>query len=486
MKYGKRLVAACLTAALFLSLLAGCQREESLSQSSDPIVVTVWHYYNGDQQHIFDQLIQEFNETRGEELGIVVESHSHGGVNELNEKVLDAVYEKVGAEEVPDVFASYADTAYEINSLGKAADISQYLTDEEQARYVTSYLDEGRFETDGGFKIFPVAKSTELLTLNKTEWDAFAAAVGVSETDLATWEGIVSLSQRYYDWTDGLTPDQPDDGKAFFGRDAFANYIIIGSYQLGVELFQVREGDVTLNIDAGIMRRLWDNYYVPYVNGWFNAVGKFRSDDIRTGDLVAGVGSTSGSTYFPGEVTAGDGSTYPIEGAVYPLPNFAGTEPMAVQQGAGMVVVKSTEAQERAAVEFLKWFTQPEQNMRFAIASGYLPVTYAANDSALVDQAEEANGQELPTVLKESLIVGMEMTGEYGLYTSKAFESGASARKVVENSMKEQAAADRAAVLELMAGGMSRTEAVAQYTTDENFDAWLKSFQEALETAAAG
>lgn len=85
------------------------------------------------------------------------------------------------------------------------ADLGEYLTTEEQQTYIAAYLDEGRFDT-GGFKIFPVAKSTELLSVNKTEWDAFSAATGASEADLATWEGIASLAERYYDWTDARTP----------------------------------------------------------------------------------------------------------------------------------------------------------------------------------------------------------------------------------------------------------------------------------------
>lgn len=305
-------------------LLGGCARQTG---AADPVAITVWHYYNGAQQ------------------GIVVEPHSYGTIGDLTQQVKDAIYDKVGAEPLPDLFAAYADTAYEIDRLGMLADLGEYLTTEEQQTYIAAYLDEGRFDT-GGFKIFPVAKSTELLSVNKTEWDAFSAATGASEADLATWEGIASLAERYYDWTDARTPDLSGDGKAFFGRDAFANYILIGSMQLGVELFSVEDGRITLQVDHDVMRRLWDNYYVPYVKGYYASYGKFRSDDLRTGDIAAYVGSTSGATYFPGEVTRADGSTYAIEGAVYPLPNFAGTQPMAVQQGAGMVVVKSTEERE--------------------------------------------------------------------------------------------------------------------------------------------
>lgn len=472
-------------ALLCALLLAGCAGLPGGKPAggSEPVAITVWHYYNGAQQKMFEQLVDDFNLTAGAQSGIVVEAHSFGKVGDLTTKVLDAIYKKVGAQEVPDIFAAYADTAYEINQAGMVADIAQYLTPEEQARYVDSYLDEGRFDSEG-FKIFPVAKSTELLCVNKTQWDAFSAATGASEEELATWEGIARLSEAYYRWTDSLTPDVAEDGRAFFGRDAFANYIIIGSLQLGSELFHVEDGAVKLQVDGAIMRRLWDNYYVPYINGYYAATGNFRSDDLRTGVVAAYVGATSGATYFPTEVTDDAGDSSPIQGMVRALPNFEGTQPMAVQQGAGMVVSKSTPERERAAATFLKWMTEPEQNVRFAVASGYLPVTWEANDSEAVLQAARDMGQTLTPVLEESLKLGVSTTQDYTLYTSRPFARGYETRQVAETAMSEQAKADREAVLALMAEGVPREEAVARYDTNENFEAWLAAFTQALTDAA--
>lgn len=80
-------------------------------------------------------------------------------------------------------------------------------------------MSEGRIGEDGSLKIFPIAKSTELMMLNKTDWDRFAEAAGASLDELNTLEGVTKVAREYYEWTDSLTP-QPNDGKAFFGRDA--------------------------------------------------------------------------------------------------------------------------------------------------------------------------------------------------------------------------------------------------------------------------
>lgn len=58
-------------------------------------------------------------------------------------------------------------------------------------------------------------------------------------SSLSTMEGLAETAGKYYDWTDSLTPDIPNDGKAFYGRDAMANLFIIGSMQLGTEIFKV-------------------------------------------------------------------------------------------------------------------------------------------------------------------------------------------------------------------------------------------------------
>lgn len=236
----------CLSAALAV-ILTGCGKKDPLDPA-DPVSLTVWHYYNGSQQVAFDALVEEFNDTVGREKGIYVQGYSQGSVSDLETAVRDSIGGKVGADAMPDIFSSYADTAYEVEQAGALANLSDYLEEEELEKYVDSYIEEGRIASDGSLRIFPTAKSTEIMMINKTDWEPFAAATGVSLEDLKTIEGVVAAAQKYYEWTDGQTPDMPEDGKAFYGRDAVANYFIIGMQQLGVEIFQIENGELTLNL----------------------------------------------------------------------------------------------------------------------------------------------------------------------------------------------------------------------------------------------
>lgn len=471
----KRITALASAAALTLSL-AACGGsavsgpKNTAPTKAKPVTITVWSYYNGDQLETFSKLVDEFNATVGKEQNITVEASSQGSVNDLETNVLAAAEGKVGAAEMPNIFSAYADTCYAVDQMGLVADLSGYLTDEEKAAFPESYLTEGDFDDNGTIKIFPVAKSTELLFLNDTDWQAFAAATGAKYEDLSTMEGLVATAGKYYDWTDART-EVPDDGKALFGRDAMANYMLIGAKELGSTIFTVENGKMTVNLTEDVARKLWENYYVPFVKGWFAGEGRFRSDDIKTGNVLAYVGSNSSATFFPKQVQVSDTESHEISLKVLPNPSFAGSEEVAVQQGAGMVVTKSTPEEEAACVTFLKWFTQPENNIQFAVGSGYLPVTHAADDMTAI----ENSGLDLTDSMKDVLANAIDAVENHELYTPKPFAGGTDARKVLEYSMSDLASADRAAVEEQIAAGVSAAEAEALYLTDEYFENWYQS-----------
>lgn len=477
---GKKGAMITLTAILIFNL-TGCKSKSPLDPAK-PVSLTVWHYYNGSQQAAFDSLVEEFNDTVGREQGIYVESYSQGSVADLEAAVRDSISGKVGADNMPDIFSSYADTAYEVEQAGALANLSDYLSQEELAEYVDSYIEEGRIAVDGTLRIFPTAKSSEIMMINKTEWDVFAAAAGASLENLDTIEGVVDTAKAYYEWTDSLTPDIPGDGKAFYGRDAMANYFIIGMQQQGVEIFHVENGEVTLNVPEEELFRLWENYYVPIVKGYFGAYGSFRSDDVKTGDILAYTGSTTSAMYFPNQVEL-DGGSHEIDYIVKMPPVFEGGQNYAVQQGAGMVVSKSDEKHEYAAVEFLKWFTQAENNLQFGCVSGYLPVLKEANNVQKLDQVIADSALEVSPKTYDCLTTMLNNMTDLTLYTNKSFKNGTGARKVLEYNLADLAAENRASVEEAVKQGASLEEAAAPYVDQEAFTTWYADFVQALNDA---
>lgn len=128
----KKQVVCLLSVGAMVAVLAGCSN--SGVKFKNPVTITVWTYYNGDQLETFNSLVDKFNEGEGKKMGVTVESSSQGSVNDLETNVLVSVEGKVGADEMPNIFSAYADTAYTVDQMGKIADISGYLTKEEKEK----------------------------------------------------------------------------------------------------------------------------------------------------------------------------------------------------------------------------------------------------------------------------------------------------------------------------------------------------------------
>lgn len=473
----KKIVTFLMAAVLLLGVLTGCRSDTKNVEvvkldPNNPIAITVWHYYNGAQQAAFDRLVSEFNATVGKEQGIYVEGKSQGSVSDLEQAVTDAIEGKVGAEDVPNIFASYSDLAYTaLNTVG-LADLTRYFTQDDIDKYVEGYIREGYLNNGEALYLFPTAKSTEITMINETAWEPFAEQTGVTKDMLLTDEGIVEVAKKYYEWS---------GGKAFYGRDSMANYFVIGMKQLGTEIFEVTGDGVKLNADKEKIRRLWDNWYVPTVKGWFASYGRFRSDDVKTGDIIAYTGSSSSSMYFPDCMERAEGSES-IDYDILNAPIFDGGENVKVQQGAGMAVTKSDTAHEYAACVFLKWFTETENNYKFVCESSYMPVTKESHSVEALDKALNDNNLEINQKAYDCLkmVISHDEGCEY--YTASAFANGMAARKVLDYNLSDKAKADLEEINAKVAAGRTREEAVAPYITDEAFDRWYEDFVSALNT----
>ena len=91
------------------------------------------------------------------------------------------------------------------------------------------------------------------------------------------------------------------------------------------------------------------------------------------------IGSSSGLPYYASAVESGEQGEF--QWGVAPLPYMdGGDEPVMNLYGASVTVPKTTPEQELAAWLFVKWFTEPEQNVRWALISNYFPVRHSAAD----------------------------------------------------------------------------------------------------------
>lgn len=466
----RRLCVGMLCMAMMGISLSGCSEKNHGLDPDNHVKITMWHYYSSSQKNAFDKLITEFNATQGKDEGIIVEAVSQGGVTELENALLTSANGDVGAAKMPDLFSAYASSAQTVNEISGLANIKDYMKSEDLTDYLDGYLEEGDIYHDGSLYLFPIAKATELMFINKTAWDSFATATGASSDDLKTWEGLAKISEKYYTYS---------NGKAFFGRDAMANYILSGANQLGKDLFTTTDGKTTFEMDETVMRSLWDNYYVPYIKGYYLANGKYASDDLKTGDIIAYVGSTSSSTFFPTSITTNINETQAIDYLILPVPNFEGKEPVAIQQGAGVAIAKSDEQHEYASVVFLQWLTDAQRNLNYAAETGYLPVKKAAS----YDMLDETKLQQMKPIVKDTLQIALEQVNASSLYTFDAFKGSSAVRTIIDNSLKQQAKTNLKTIQSEIEGGADKESVMAKYLSDEPYLAWLEKLKDEINKA---
>ena len=437
---GKKYIAGFLIFIITVAMAAaGCAGSDNLDPSN-PVTLTLWHNFGGQMQTTMDELIEEFNLNVGKEKGIIINVTSVSGSAALQEKLSMISAGDPGAPDMPDLTTCYPATATRLREKGLIAALDEQFTKEELSAYLPRFLEEGRL-SDGKLYVFPFAKSTEVLFVNQTLFDRFSTATGISLESLSTFEGIADAAQRYYEWTDSLTPGVQEDGKSFYTADSLFNIAQVGLKQMGSDLFNGEQ----LNLSSPEFERIWNAIYEPAVRGRYAIYDGYSSDLSKTGEIVCSTGSTAGILFYGTQITYPDNTTEDVEYTVLPFPTFEGGEKVAIQRGAGIVVAKSTPKKEKAAAVFLKWFTQPVQNMRFVASTGYLPVTNDAFKNSMEQEIANNGNENIRKLLRTAITVH----SEYDFYIPPVFESFNDVSDGYESGLISMAVKARERYLEL-------------------------------------
>ena len=401
----KNLCMALLCTLLAVLLLTGCGSKEM-------VTVSLWHVYGEADDSPLKDLIDEFNETVGKEKNIRVEVTSVTNTNNIHDKVLAAAGGEEGAESLPDMFVSYPKTVLAMPDSSILVNYRDYFSNDELSKFVPDFMQEGMI--NGKQLVLPIAKSTEILFINKTAFDRFAAATGVKLSDLYTWEGLFKTARKYVQWE--KTTEQENDPKPFLAHDSYFDYFQIGVTSLGGSFFN---GSGTGISYSPIFDRVWKSYAEAAAEGAVWLGSGYASQAMRTGDAVAVIASSASVRYFSDTVTYADNSTEKISIISLPCPTFIAGEKLTMQRGAGICTVKSTPQREKACMTFLKWLTETERNVQFATSLGYMPVKQEAFSSYLPQAISELTDPMYISMYQAF----MQAKAEYKFYTPPQYES---------------------------------------------------------------
>jgi multiple sugar transport system substrate-binding protein len=424
-----RKIALAVILHLMLAILFfGCGSPQGELDPQNPVTITMWHNYGGQMKDTMDALIDQFNDTVGREHGIIINVTSIQATKDQNEKLAMIAAGDPGTPEMPDIVTVYPAVASSLADANLLAPLDNMFTEEELSAYIPSFIDDGRL-SDGKLYVFPISKSTEALFINKTLFDRFAKETGASLDSLFTFEGIAELAQEYYAWTDAKTPDISNDGKTFFTADSWFNVAQVGVSQLGGSFVE----NAQLNTDTEEFKKVWDFSFLPAISGAYAISDGYSSDLAKTGEIVCSTGSTAGILFYGDTVTYADNTKESVEYIVLPYLVFEGGRKVALQRGAGMAVAKPTAGKELAATIFLKWFTSPEQNMRFVSSTGYLPVTKEAFEEKMTEEMETVDNPAVKKLLETATL----MYEEYTFIVSPNFSGFTDLTNTYEKQIRE-------------------------------------------------
>ncbi len=401
-----RTIPFCILLAFLLLLLSGCGNKEM-------VTVTLWHVYGEEDDSPLNDLVDEFNETVGKDKNIRVEVTSVTNTNNIHDKVLAAAGGEEGAEDLPDMFVSYPKTVLAMPDSSILVNYRDYFSNDEISKFVPEFMQEGMI--NGKQLVLPVAKSTEILFINKTAFDRFASATGTQISDLRTWEGLFKVARKYTQWQKQRT-NNAKSTKSFLAHDSYFDYFQVGVTSLGGSFFNSAGNGISY---SPVFDRVWKSYAEAAAEGAVWLGSGYASQALRTGDAVAVVASSASVRYFSDTVTYADNSTEKISIISLPCPNFIGGEKLTMQRGAGICTVKSTPQREKACITFLKWLTDTERNVEFTTSLGYMPVKQEAFSSYL-PQAISALTDPMYISMYQAF---MQAKAEYKFYTPPQYDA---------------------------------------------------------------
>lgn len=282
---------------LLLLLIAACLVFEYFNSPfapRKPVTLTMWHVYGSQTSSPMNDLVEQFNRTVGKEQGITINVTSVSNSSAIHDALIDSARRVPGSGELPDLFTCYPKTLLAMGS-DLVMDWNGWFSEAERGEYVSRFLEEGLI--NGKQLAFPLAKSTDVLFVNSTIFDRFAADTGVSYDDLASWEGFFRTSRLYSAWS---------GGKPFFMYSSWLHYAMLNTESFGESLF--RDGKINW---GDTFRRVWEPLAQAGVAGEVCLLKGYATTAMMTGDVVCGVESTASIMYYKDTVTFPDNTSLP-------------------------------------------------------------------------------------------------------------------------------------------------------------------------------
>ena len=344
-----------LALALSLGLLTGCSNkgagtanEDMVTEITAPVEITFWHAMNGDLEKTLQSLTDEFT-TQNPNIKVTLQNQS--SYQDLQQKITATV---ASPKDLPTLTQAYPDWMFNPIKDGLVTDLTPYVENEtlkfdDYEDILPSFREATTI--DGKIYAMPFNKSTEVLWYNKTIFDELGLTVPTN------YDELVEVSKTI------------KEKKGIVG----AGFDSLNTYYTTFLKSEGKSFDNNFDVTSKESEKAVNYYLEGVKEGYFRIAGtdKYLSGPFGNGTVAMYVGSNAGENFVKQGV---DGK---LEIGVAPYPTKA-----SLQQGTDLYVFSSATAEQKtAAYEYLKFLTSKESQIKWASATGYVPVRQSALDS---------------------------------------------------------------------------------------------------------
>ena len=351
--------------AVLAMLLAACGGGES--SSSGPTKIVVWHGYQDVEGDAFKSLIDEFNKT-----------HPDVEVSELyssNDLVLQKVLTAVRGNSAPDVAYMFGSWSPNIAQIPQLVDMSQYVSQPDW-KWDDFYPAEREAATVGD-KVVGVPALVDNLAIVYNE-KLFADAGVAPPTKDWTWDDFRAAAAKLTDPSKGQYGWLiPADGS----EDTVWHYLPM-LWEAGGDILNSNSTKAAFNSPEGVkaltvLQQMAVNDKSVYLDTT-NENGPKLMNSGKVAMLITG----------PWDLSQLSDISYGVQ----VMPTFAGSSGghQTIAGPDNWVTFDNGDAKKKAAIDFVKWLSAPEQVKTFSLGTGDLPIrTSVGQDQSVLTKLNE-------------------------------------------------------------------------------------------------
>lgn len=353
-----KLAVAALAASVSVSAFAPFTAQAQ----EEPVEITFWHAMNGPHQDMITELVEGFN---GSQDQYVVVEQNQGDYSTLQQSIMASGV----SGDLPTMSQLTNSNTPDYRDQGLLTPLDAYLTEENGW---TDELKDGIFEGfmtgvtyDDGIYAMPFSKSVRLMFVNQDLLDEVEAEIPT------TWAEVQALGEAL---------DEAGLEEEAMGLE--------NSISMEVETMSRQNGATWISDDLTEVEIASETATEPVqfikdliTNGHARQAGEdgFMSGPFSQGASALYIGSSAGLAHvLPGIEENG------INMTTAEIPVFNDGENLTLFAGNDLGVFESASEEERAgAAAFLAYLLEGENTTKWAIGTGYLPITQAGLDSDL-------------------------------------------------------------------------------------------------------